>query len=186
MADLTGGYFANNYQKAFAPFTYFGTRQLAIFYVDLDLPSYTLSDEELDNDNYLNPWYWPDHANEYEHNGYFAKTIRAIQTKVELYAVFRPNSNDFIFMCAGDTANTGGDNPYNMNDMAETIADAIYAALDVSVSVSRQRIRGRQFRYTASEPYSLNAPVAPDNTDDVVVSAVRGTPSAAFAAKHVK
>ena len=62
MADLTGGYFANNYQKAFAPFTYFGTRQLAIFYVDLNLPAYTLSDEELDNDNYLNPWYWPDHA----------------------------------------------------------------------------------------------------------------------------
>lgn len=191
MADLTGSYVANNYQKAFAPFTRFGTRELAFFYIDVDLPSDTMSDEELSwgtNGN-QNPWYWPDHANEYEHNGYFAQTIRAIQQKVELYGVFRPDSNDFIFVVAGDTANTGGDNPYNMNNMAETIADAVSNALDTSVTVSHQRIRGRQFRYTASEPYSLSAPAAPDaapvaEVPDAVV--VKGTPSAEFAAKYVK
>ena len=93
-----------------------------------------------------------------------------------------------VFVVASDTANTGGDNPYNMNQMAETIADAVANALDTSVSVYHQRIRGREFRYTANEPYSLAAAKKPDNAGDVPVGAtvVKGTPSAAFAAKHVK
>ena len=84
MADLTNTVVAANYQKAFAPFTRFGTRELAFFYIDVDCPS--MADEELPwgEAGNQNPWYWPDHANEYTANGYFAQTIRAIQQKVEL------------------------------------------------------------------------------------------------------
>lgn len=183
MPDLTGNYVGDNYNRSFAPFSAFGTRQLAFFYIDVDTDGLNvppMSDEELDNSSYQNPWFFPDWPNEYLANGSFQKAIRAAQQNVELYAVYRPDYSDFMIQVAMDTANTGNEDPDNMNSMARSIADAIADAMDTSVNVDHMRVRGRYFRYSdlagAGEGTSGPQPGR--------VTAVKGTPSERFRAAY--
>ena len=179
MPDLTNNLVGANYNRSFAPFTSFGTRQLAHFYIDVDtdgLSNPPMSDEELDIDSYQNPWFFPDWPNEYLANGNFQKAIRAAQQNVELYAVYRPDYSDFIIQVAMDTANTGNEDPANLNGMAQSIADAIANSLDTSVTVDHMRVRGRYFRYSDLAGAGLGTNGAQPGRTIVV----KGTPSQRF------
>lgn len=153
MPSLIGNYVAANYRKQFAPFTRFGTRQLAFFQISMDLSNGTLTAEE--NGAYENPYYAPEAENEYDANGYFQKAVMAVQQNVELYGVFRPgdgrndsDGNSFIIMVAIDTANIGNEDPVNSNMNAQSIADAVYNTTGVNTDVYHMRIRGGETRYT--------------------------------------
>ena len=165
MPDLTNsplggdstGTLGANYRRAFSPFTRFGTRQLAFFQVSLfGLSNDTLTDEELNNQ--ANPYFQPEAEIEYEANGYFQKAIQAIETRAEIYGVFRPgdgyqdnDGNSFIVMVAMDTANVGSDNDpndVNFNSNSGSIANAVSDAIDEYVEVYHMRIRGGSFRWT--------------------------------------
>ena len=154
MPSLIGNYVGANYRKQFAPFTRFGTRELAFFQVSIfGLSDSTLTDEE--NGSYENPYYFPENENEYDNTGYFQKAVMGAQQNVELYGVFRPgdargesDGNSFIIMVAMDTANTGNENPQNTNNFAQSIADAVYNTVGEYTEVSHMRIRGGDFRYT--------------------------------------
>lgn len=169
MPDLTGNYVADNYRRAFAPFTRFNTRKLAIFQISCyGLSNGTLESEELSYGNpgdvNQNPYFSPEFENEYVHNGYFQKAIQGVETRGEIYAVFRPGSgrndsdgNSFIVMVAEDTVNVGSNNeplndmgnPANYNEMSESMAEAVSKSLGGEyVQVYRMRIRGGEFRYT--------------------------------------
>ena len=174
--DLTSGVnVAANYRRIFAPFTRFSTREIAIFQISLfGLSSYTLTDEELDDQ--VNPYYYPDSPVEYEVNGWFARAVIALQQNVEVLAVFRPgdarNENDgnsFIVMVSADTANTGNENldaEAGYNNKAKSIAYAISNALEVYTEVAHMRVRGGEFRYS-----DLNGLATPDSEQAVKVSA---------------
>jgi hypothetical protein len=157
-----------NYRRAFAPFTRFNTRKLGFFEISLDLTTDTLIDEELGGDN-PNPYFEPTAELEYEHDGYFQRAIQAIETRGEIYAVYRPgdyydgvnnnegnDGNTFIVVLAIDTANVGSDNeplndegnPGNYNDNSGSIADAVSDACDCDVNVNQLRLRGSHFRFS--------------------------------------
>jgi hypothetical protein len=150
---------AANYNRTFSPFTRFGTRQLAFFQISLfGLSNNTLTDEELDIPSNENPYFYPEAEIEYEPNGYFQKAIQAIETRAEIYGVFRPgdgyqdnDGNSFIVMVAMDTVNVGSNNDpndVNFNNNSSSIADVVSEAIDEYVEVFRMRIRGGSFRWT--------------------------------------
>lgn len=157
-----------NYRRAFAPFTRFNTRKLGFFEINCDgLSGGTLVDEELGDQP--NPYFEPTAEIEFEHNGYFQRAIQAIETRGEIYAVFRPgayyngvdnnegdNGNTFIVMLAIDTANVGSDNealnsdgnPGNFNNNSTSIAEAVSDAIQDYVEVTQLRLKGSYFRYS--------------------------------------
>jgi hypothetical protein len=167
---------AANYRRNFAPFTRFGTRQLGFFEISLDLSNNTLTDEELNDQP--NPYFEPHSEIEYQRDGYFQRAIQAIETRAEIYAVFRPGSyyngtngeepndgNTFIVQLAVDTANVGSDNDprdvtYNAN--SGSIAEAVSMACDCYVEVTQMRLRGSYFRYS-----DLNGLAITDRTQAV-------------------
>jgi hypothetical protein len=157
-----------NYQRTFAPFTRFGTRQIAFFLFDLyDLSGDTLIDEELSSGGDNNPYFYPDVESEYLHGGFFAQALRGIQTQAEIFMVFRPGEsnsgytsntgNAFIVGVAVDTAVHSDSEGFGMN--SKSLADAVYDAIDGESGVDcyHMRVRGDKFKYT-----DLNGLVAPD------------------------
>ena len=158
--DSTGTVGAN-YHRTFSPFTRFGTRQLAFFQISLfGLSNGTLTDEELEGGRYspINPYYLPEWESEYEANGYFQKAIQAVETRAEIYGVFRPgdayqdnDGNSFIVMVAIDTANVGSNNDpndVNFNNNSGSIAQAVSEAIDDYVEVIHMRVKGGAFKFT--------------------------------------
>jgi hypothetical protein len=161
MPNTIDTYVAANYRRAFAPFTRFNTRKLAFYQISLfGLSNGTLTDEELDG---ANPYFEPTAEIEYQHNGYFQRAIQAVETRGEIYGVFRPgdghNDNDgnsFIVLLAEDTANVGSTNeslnddgnPANYNDNSTSIAETVADAIQDYVEVYQMRIRGGEFRFS--------------------------------------
>ena len=146
-----------NYQKTYAPFTRFGTRQIAFFLFDLyDLANDTLIDEEIAGED---PFTHPEYEQEYDADGYFAKAIRGIQQNAELFMVFRPDyssrnwvsntGNNFIVGVAIETAIQNEMDFFT--DNSKSLADVVYDAIDgdSGVDVYHMRVRGDEFRYTA-------------------------------------
>jgi hypothetical protein len=156
MPSLIGNYVAANYRKQFAPFTRFGTRQLAFFQISMfDLSNDTLTDEEFSSNGDNNPYFHPEVESEYAASGYFQQAVMAVQQNVELYGVFRPgdgyqdsDGNSFIIMVGIDTANIGNEDPNNTNNFTQSIADAVYNTTGQNTDVYHMRIRGGSFRWT--------------------------------------
>jgi hypothetical protein len=120
MANLVGTTLAQNYQKA-KETTLMGTRNLAFFQVDMN------TDVETD---YTNP------------NSLFAKAIRGLQMRVELYGIGVPNGQEFTVIASADTApfdagDTAGDG--NRNSVLE---DAIDEATGASSRVFNGNLNG--------------------------------------------
>jgi hypothetical protein len=164
MPSLVNTSIGANYRRAFAPVTNFGTRVLAFYQVTLDLSYGTLTDEE-GGDNNQNPYFYPENPNEYDRAGYFQKAVQAIQQNAEVFGVFRPgdgrgdsDGNSFMVMISADNSSTGNENldtEAGYNDMAQSIADAVYNSLDVGCDVYHMRIRGGETRYTDLQGLSV-------------------------------
>ena len=163
-----------NYLKTYAPFTRFGTRQIAFFLFDLyDLSNNTLEDEELSSSGDNNPYYFPDVESEYLHGGYFARALRGVAANAEIFMVFRPgesnssytsnSGNAFIVGVAVDTA-VQSELEYFDGMRSKSLADAVYDAIegDSGVDCYHMRVRGDRFKYS-----DLNGLVAPDTGAEV-------------------
>jgi hypothetical protein len=168
----TGINVAGNYRRAFAPFARFGTRQLGFFEISMDLSQGTLVDEEIVSfmdPAYVSPYDQPVHEIEYQADGVFQRAIQAVETRGEIYAIFRPGSyyngvdgnepddgNTFVVLLAVDTANIGSTNtpendmgnPGNYNDNSGSIAQAVSDACDCDVQVTQLRMKGSYFRFS--------------------------------------
>ena len=136
MADLTGTYFANNYNNALAPFSQFGTRRLQLFLVEIDFDGDDDFDTWYDPDDMVNAWESNDPAQSYidqtsntppvtDHNTYFAKAVRGIQLNAELYLLGRPAGYYFYFMVAEDTGLRAHDYPRDVQKMAMKLSVVI-------------------------------------------------------------
>ena len=91
MADLTGTNFSRNYEKA-QPSSLFGTRELAYLTVNMN------TDVE---SNYLNS------------GSLFEQAIKALQQRVEIYAVGRPSGNWFTVIASATTL------PFNIDSVTK-------------------------------------------------------------------
>lgn len=110
MANLVGTTLAQNYQKA-KETTLMGTRNLAFFQVDMN------TDVETD---YTNP------------NSLFAKAIRGLQMRCELYGIGKPNGNYFTVIASAETA------PFDAGESAgdQNANTILKAAVDASTGES--------------------------------------------------
>jgi hypothetical protein len=120
MANLVGSSVATNYLKA-RETTQMGTRNLAFFQVDMNTDVET---------NYTNS------------DSLYAKAIRGLQMRVELYGIGLPNGSNFTVIASADTApfdsgDTAGDG--NRNSVLE---DAVDAATGASSRVFNGRLNG--------------------------------------------
>ena len=87
MPDLTGTDFARNYEKA-QPSSQFGTRELSYFQVDMNT----------------------DVETNYEDSGsLYEQAVKALQQRIELYAVGAPAGNWFTVIASANTA------PFNID-----------------------------------------------------------------------
>lgn len=87
MPDLTGTDFARNYEKA-QPSSQFGTRELSYFQVDMN------TNVETDYE---------------DSDSLYAQAVKALQQRIELYAVGRPDGNWFTVIASANTA------PFNID-----------------------------------------------------------------------
>jgi hypothetical protein len=94
MASLVGETVARNHVKAVET-SKMGTRELAYFQVDMNVDAET---------NYT------------DSNSVYAQAIKGIQTVVEIYAVGKPNGQEFTVIAASDTA---------PRDSGDTIANGL-------------------------------------------------------------
>jgi hypothetical protein len=150
MPSLIGNYVATNYRRS-GPGSRFGTRELVaalITIANVDLTDYTTTDNEDLFDGETNP-------NQTNGSAYgnFAKTIDAIQTIGEIYAIGEPTfgegaSNFTVIMSAdtlGDDNFTGNINSNNMNNdnsNATNLEDVLNTLFDESITVVYTRMRG--------------------------------------------
>lgn len=150
MPSLIGNYVATNYRRT-GPGSRFGTRELVsalITIANVDLTDYTTTDNEDLFDGETNP-------NQTNGSAYgnFAKTIDAIQTIGEIYAIGEPTfgegaSNFTVIMSAdtlGDDNFTGNINSNNMNNdnsNATNLEDVLNTLFDESITVVYTRMRG--------------------------------------------
>ena len=150
MPSLIGNYVAANYRKT-GPGSRFGTRELVsalITIANIDLRDETVTDNEDSFNGVTNP-------NQTNGSAYgnFAKTIDAIQTIGEIYAIGEPTfgegaSNFTVIMSAdtlGDSVFTSNANSANMNadnGNATTIDSILTTLFEESVTVSYTRMRG--------------------------------------------
>ena len=94
MPDLTGTDFARNYEKA-QPSSQFGTRELSYFQVDMN------TEVEFNND--------PAPAGYLDSGSLYEQAVKALQQRIELYAVGAPNGNWFTVIASANTA------PFNID-----------------------------------------------------------------------
>lgn len=150
MPSLIGNYVATNYRRT-GPGSRFGTRELVsalITIANIDLTDETVTDNEASFNGFTNP-------NQTNGSAYgnFAKTIDAIQTIGEIYAIGEPTfgegaSNFTVIMSAdtlGDSVFTSNANSANMNadnGNATTIDSILTTLFEESVTVSYTRMRG--------------------------------------------
>jgi hypothetical protein len=150
MPSLIGNYVATNYRRT-GPGSRFGTRELVsalITIANIDLTDYTTTDNEDLFDGETNP-------NQQNGSAYgnFAKTIDAIQTIGEIYAIGEPTfgegaSNFTVIMSAdtlGDSSFTNNINTNSMNSdntNATTIDSVLTTLFNESITVSYTRMRG--------------------------------------------
>jgi len=87
MPDLTGTDFARNYEKA-QPSSQFGTRELSYFQVDMN------TNVETDYE---------------DSDSLYAQAVKALQQRIELYAVGHPDGNWFTVIASANTA------PFNID-----------------------------------------------------------------------
>jgi hypothetical protein len=149
MPSLIGNYVAQNYRKA-GPGSRFGTRELVsalITISNVDLTDYSSSKNEDLFDGDTNPEQQAGTA-----YGNFAKTIDAIQTIGEIYAIGEPTfgegaSNFTVIMSAdtlGDSDFTNNTNVSSVGDNsnATNLEDILNALFDESITVTYTRMRG--------------------------------------------
>jgi hypothetical protein len=150
MPSLIGNYVATNYRRT-GPGSRFGTRELVsalITIANIDLRDETVTDNEDSFNGVTNP-------NQTDGSAYgnFAKTIDAIQTIGEIYAIGEPTfgegaSNFTVIMSAdtlGDSTFTDNVNSNSMNadnGNATTIDSILTTLFDESVTVVYTRMRG--------------------------------------------
>jgi hypothetical protein len=150
MPSLIGNYVAANYRRT-GPGSRFGTRELVSAHItiaNVDLTDYTTTDNEDLFDGETNP-------NQTNGSAYgnFAKTIDAIQTIGEIYAIGEPTfgegaSNFTVIMSADtlgddnftDNINSGSMNADNSN--ATNLEDVLNTLFDESITVVYTRMRG--------------------------------------------
>jgi len=127
MADLTGTDFARNYEKA-QPSSQFGTRELSYFQVDMQT--------NVEN-NYL------DSGSLYE------QAVKALQQRIELYAVGAPDGDWFTVIASANTAPfnidavTKQQNQHNQDQERVAALEAIVnAACEVSCRVWNGELKG--------------------------------------------
>lgn len=113
MANLIGTDFARNYVKAVET-SQMGTRELAYFQVDMNTDVET---------NYTNS------------NSLFAQAIRGLQTVVEIYAIGRPNGQQFTVIAASDTAPRDSGDSIGNGNRNSILEDAVNAATGASCAV---------------------------------------------------
>lgn len=95
MADLTGTDFSRNYEKA-QPSSQFGTRELSYFQVDMN----TNVETDLLG-SYLNS------------GSLFEQAVKALQQRIEIYAVGRPAGALFTVIASASTA------PFNIDSVTK-------------------------------------------------------------------
>lgn len=126
MASLIGTNIARNYEKAQAT-SQLGTRQQTYFVIDMNTDVTT---------NYTDP------------SSLYAKAIKAIQTKVELYSVSIPSGQNFTITCATDTLATDNPGDIDTNQGRNGILEAaIDDACGTSCAVWNARLRGSNIEY---------------------------------------
>jgi len=117
MPDLTGTDFARNYEKA-QPSSQFGTRELSYFQVDMN------TNVETDYE---------------DSDSLYAQAVKALQQRIELYAVGRPSGNWFTVIASANTA------PFNIDAVTKQQnqanhdggrVDALEAIIDNACGVS--------------------------------------------------
>ena len=120
MANLVGTTVAENYLKA-RETTTMGTRDLAFFQVDMGTDVET---------NYTNS------------DSLFAKAIRGLQQRVELYAIGTPNGNWFTVVASSTTAPMGEGQVAQDGDRVSDIESAINDAAGVDCAVWNALLNG--------------------------------------------
>jgi hypothetical protein len=117
MPDLTGTDFSRNYEKA-QPSSQFGTRELSYFQVVMN------TNVETDYE---------------ESDSLYAQAVKALQQRIELYAVGRPNGSWFTVIASANTA------PFNIDAVTKQQnqanqdgyrVDALEAIIDNACGVS--------------------------------------------------
>ena len=150
MPSLIGNYVATNYRRT-GPGSRFGTRELVS--VHITIANIDLTDETItDNEDLFNGVTNPNQTNGSAY-GNFAKTIDAIQTIGEIYAIGEPTfgegaSNFTVIMSAdtlGDDNFTDNINSNSMNadnSNATNLEDVLNTLFDESITVVYTRMRG--------------------------------------------
>ena len=125
MPSLIGTPVAANYNKA-APSTTFGTRELAFFVVDCDNDietGYTDSDSR------------------------FAKVIRGLQSRVELFAIGTPNGSQVTVIAAATTAPFGDGEAAGDGGRNSVLEAAVNEAADEDCNVWNAYLSGDDINY---------------------------------------
>ena len=150
MPSLIGNYVATNYRRT-GPGSRFGTRELVS--VNITIANIDLTDETItDNEDLFNGVTNPNQTDGAAY-GNFAKTIDAIQTIGEIYAIGEPTfgegaSNFTVIMSAdtlGDSTFTDNVNSNSMNvdnSNATNLEDVLDTLFDESITVVYTRMRG--------------------------------------------
>jgi translation initiation factor 1 (eIF-1/SUI1) len=132
MPDLTQTNFARNYEKA-QPSSLFGTRELAYLVVEMN------TDVE---SNYL------------ESKSLYEQAIKALQQRVEIYAVGRPSGEFFTVIASATTAPfnidalTKQQNQHNQDgERVTALEDVINTTCEVSCYVWNAILTGSSFNY---------------------------------------